>query len=52
MSMAENFGQMQTLKEIRHHQRQIDFHTKQLKRLLAELPPGEVAWHKSKEAIQ
>lgn len=45
-------SQLEIIKDIRHHQRQIDFHTEQLKRLLAELPPGEVAWHKPKEAIQ
>ena len=41
--------EMKVIKAIRHHQRQIDFHTKQLKKALEELPPGEEDWYKPKK---
>lgn len=41
--------EMNVIKAIRHHQRQIDFHNKQLKKALEQLPPGEEDWYKTKE---
>jgi len=47
--MALSEFELKLIKAIRHHQRQIDFHTKQLKKALEQLPPGEEDWYKAKK---
>lgn len=39
---------MDQIKAIRHHSSCIDFHRRQLKKHLANLPPGEEEWRKEK----